>query len=190
MQLQIHPRRLTGYAVSVTASLQPLWDTTLDFARDHVAWTACIVFALGFAESIALVSLFVPSTILFIAIGGLHSAAGGQFHLVWLAGAAGAAVGDGISYLAGRLYSNDVHRFWPFSRMPGLIPKGRALFERWGFWSIIGGKFIGGLRPFIPVVAGMMRMPWGLFALGSTVSSLIWAGVFLAPGYGLSLLSW
>ena len=160
----------------------------MTFIHDHVAWTPFIVFALGFAESIALVSLFVPSTILFLAIGGLHSAAGGAFLPVWLAGASGAAIGDGVSYLAGRYFRDDAERIWPFSRMPGLLPKARAMFERWGFWSIIAGKFIGGLRPFVPVVAGMMEMPWLLFVLGSIVSSVIWAGVFLAPGYGLAML--
>lgn len=162
----------------------------LAFARDHVAWTPWIVFALGFAESIALVSLFVPSTILFLGIGAVHSASGGQFLEVWIAGAAGAAIGDGISYMLGRIFKDDAHRYWPFSRMPGLLPKGRALFERWGFWSILGGKFIGGLRPFIPVVAGMMHMPWALFGIGSVLSSLAWAGIFLAPGYGIALLPW
>ncbi len=158
------------------------------FVRDHVVWTPAIVFVLGFAESIAFVSLFVPSTILFLAIGGLHSAAGGEFVPVWIAGATGAAIGDIISYLAGRTFKADAERIWPFSRMPGLLPKARAMFERWGFWSIIGGKFIGGLRPFVPVVAGMMDMPWLLFVAGSVLSSVIWAGVFLAPGYGLALM--
>ncbi len=174
----------------MTFSLQDIWDATIGLARDHVAWTPWIVFALGFAESIAFVSLFVPSTILFLAIGGLHSAAGGDFMPVWLAGAAGAVIGDIVSYFAGRHFKDRIERIWPFDRMPGLLPKARALFERWGFWSILAGKFIGALRPFVPVVAGMMDMPWLLFLMGSIVSSIIWAGVFLAPGYGVALLPW
>jgi membrane protein DedA with SNARE-associated domain len=160
----------------------------LDLARANPGMTALIVFALGFAESIALVSLFVPSTLLFLAIGGIHSAAGGQFLPVWLAGSVGAAAGDIVSYLLGRLLKNDVGGMWPFSRMPGLLPKSRAFVERWGFWSIVLGKFIGGLRPFVPVVAGMMDMPWLLFVIASVASSLLWAGVFLAPGYGVILI--
>lgn len=174
----------------MTLWLQPIWDSALAFVREHVAWTPLIVFALGFAESIAFVSLFVPSTILFIGIGGLHSAAGGSFVEVWMAGAIGAAIGDVLSYLAGRYFKDEVARIWPFSRMPGLLPKARTMFERYGFWSIIAGKFVGALRPFVPVVAGMMDMPWLLFVLGSVLSSFVWAGVFLAPGYGIGLLPW
>ena len=58
------------------------------------------------------------------------------------------------------------------------------------FWSLIAGKFIGALRPFVPVVAGMMQMPWLVFGAGAFISSLIWSGVFLAPGYGLTQMPW
>jgi membrane protein DedA with SNARE-associated domain len=160
-------------------------DLALAFMRDHSQLTGLVVFLLGLGEGIALVSLFVPSTILFLGIGGMHSAAGGEFWPIWLAGAAGACVGDCISFWLGRHFKDEVQRIWPISKYPELIPKGRAAFERWGPLSIIGGKFIGGLRPFIPVVAGTMVMPWPLFFGASAISSLIWAGVFLAPGYGL-----
>src|SRR5262249_30580190 len=160
-------------------------DLLLAFMRDHVQFTGIVVFLLGFGESIALVSLFVPSTFLFLGIGGIHSAAGGEFWPIWLAAATGACVGDCVSFWLGRHFKDDVAKTWPMSKFPELIPKGQAAFERWGALSIIGGKFIGGLRPFIPVVAGTMMMPWPLFLAASAISSLIWAGVFLAPGYGL-----
>jgi membrane protein DedA with SNARE-associated domain len=164
--------------------LQPV----LGFAQANPGMIVLIVFTLGFAESIALVSLFVPSTFLFLGIGGIHSAAGGQFLPVWLAGSFGAAAGDVVSYLLGRYFRDDAQRMWPFSRMPGLLPKARAFVERWGFWSIVIGKFIGGLRPFVPVVAGIMDMPWLLFVLASLASAFLWAGIFLAPGYGIMLV--
>lgn len=158
----------------------------LRFFIENKEYAAGVCFLLGFGESIALVSLFVPSTMLFLGIGGAYSAVGGSFLPIWLAGAFGAMVGDCISYFIGRYFKDDVDKVWPFTKMPGLIPKGRSAFERWGAMSIIGGKFIGGLRPFIPVVAGIMNMPFGIFLAASAVSSLIWAGAFLAPGYGLS----
>lgn len=162
--------------------------TVVEFVKAHIEYTVLVVAALGFAESIAVVSLFVPSTFLFLLIGGVHSAAGGVFWPVWLAGAAGACAGDIVSFALGRWFKDDVHRVWPFTRYPDLLPKSRAMFERWGVLSIVIGKFVGGLRPFIPVAAGSLDMPWGLFVLGSAVSSLMWAGLFLAPGYGITRL--
>jgi membrane protein DedA with SNARE-associated domain len=169
-------------------TLSQWWDFALVFVQQNAHLTAPVVFALGFAESIALVSLFVPSTFLFLGIGAVYSASGGEFWPIWLAGATGAAIGDCLSYGLGRYFKNDVRRIWPISKYPALIPRGQVLFERWGVFSIIIGKFVGGLRPFVPVVAGMLTMPVGLFVLGSVASSLLWAGVFLAPGFGITFL--
>jgi membrane protein DedA with SNARE-associated domain len=167
---------------------EPTWiQQALALVRDHPEMAALVCFVLGFAESIALVSLFVPSTILFLAIGAAASAAGGAFWPLWLAGAAGACIGDGCSYLVGRWLKDDVRRIWPFTRFPDLLPQSRSVFERWGALAIVGGKFIGGLRPFIPVAAGSMDMPWAAFLIASAGSSLLWAGVFLAPGFGAAL---
>jgi len=163
-------------------------ESALALFKANIELAAPICFLLGFAESIALVSLFVPSTMLFLGIGGAYSASGGSFLPIWLAGAVGACAGDCISYAVGRYFKDDVDRIWPFTKMPGLIPKGRTAIERWGILSILGGKFVGGLRPFIPVVAGILIMPFPVFFAASAVSSLLWAGAFLAPGFGVSLL--
>jgi len=170
------------------ASVSQWWDSALVFVQQNAHLTGPLVFALGFGEGIAFISLFVPSTFLFLGIGAMHSASGGEFWPIWLAGAAGAAAGDSVSYALGWYFKQDVRRVWPIRKYPELIPRGQILFERWGVLSIIAGKFIGGLRPFIPVVAGTLNMPLGLFLLASVTSSLLWAGVFLAPGYGLSFL--
>lgn len=163
-------------------------DSILSLASQHPQFVIALVFALGLAESIALVSLFVPSTILFLGIGAVHSAAGGEFWPIWLSGAVGACIGDCISYALGRYFKNDVRKIWPVRKFPDLIPRGQVLCERWGILGIIIGKFVGGLRPFVPVVAGMLSMSWALFLPSSFLSCLLWAGAFLAPGYGINFM--
>jgi len=166
-----------------------IWTALVDFARDNVHLTEAIAFALGFAESIVFVSLLVPSTILFLGLGGVHSAAGGEFWPVWLAASAGACAGDCLTYAMGRRWREEAAQVWPMSRYPDLFPRSRAMFERWGAASIIIGKFVGMLRPFIPLVAGVSAMNVAVFVLASAASSLIWAGVVIAPGYGIALLA-
>jgi membrane protein DedA with SNARE-associated domain len=169
-------------------TLEATTDAVQAIIHDNPQFTELIVFLLGFGEGIALVSLFVPSTFLFLAIGGIHSAAGGEFWPVWLAATAGACFGDCVSYVLGRYFKGQARSVWPLSKHPELLAQGRALFQRWGAFSIIGGKFLGGLRPFLPLMAGILDMPWALFLSASAVSSLVWAGAFLSPGYGISLL--
>src|SRR5690606_26664698 len=121
-------------------------DFLVSFAGDNLQLIEVLVFVLGFAESIALVSLFVPSTILFLGIGAVHSAAGGEFWPVWVAGATGAWIGDCISYGLGRYFKEDAGKVWPIRKFPDFIPKGQVICERWGVLGIVVGKFIGGLR--------------------------------------------
>jgi membrane protein DedA with SNARE-associated domain len=160
----------------------------LVFVRDNPELAALTCFGLGFGESLVLVSLLVPSTVLFLGIGTAQSAAGGSFVTLWLAGALGAFVGDVLSYAIGRTFKADIVRLWPFTAYPDLIPRSEAMFQRWGGLSIIGSKFVGGLRPFVPVAAGMMAMPLPTFLVASAISCLAWAGIFLSPGFGLTLL--
>ncbi len=173
------------------ASLTAWKDQALDIARAHIWLVEPLVFLLGFAESIAFVSLLVPSSALFIGIGGLHSAAGGQLWTTCLAGGAGAFLGDIVSYLMGRYFKNDIGQIWPFRTHPEWYAGALGIFRKWGVLSIVGGKFLGFARPFLPVVAGASQMPWIPFLLASSISSVVWAGVFLAPGYGLSwIMQW
>jgi membrane protein DedA with SNARE-associated domain len=162
-------------------------DTVLALAHEHMALAEPLVFVLGFAESVVLVSLFVPSTVLFLAIGALHYTAGGSFWPVWLAGAAGAFLGDVFSYAVGRYFKEGVTDVWPFSSNPKWYVLSRAFFKRWGMPGIVGSKFLGMVRPVVPVVAGAMGMRWPLFVSASAFSCLVWAGVFLSPGYGIGL---
>ena len=169
-------------------SLAAWKDQALNLVREHIVLAEPIVFLLGFCEGIAFLSLLVPSSVLFLGIGGMHGAAGGQFWTTWLAGALGAFLGDIISYLLGRYFKNEIVQVWPLNRRPEWYAATVAIFRKWGILSILGGKFLGFMRPFLPVVAGAAHMAWPAFLFASALSSLAWSGAFLAPGYGLMAL--
>ncbi|MEQ1576690.1 MAG: DedA family protein [Hyphomicrobium sp.] len=166
-----------------------LKDQVLDLARAHQQFIVPLVFLLGFAESIALVSLFVPSTVLFLGIGAIHHATGGAFLPIWLAGASGALFGDIVSYAIGWHFKARIYTVWPFRKYPSLMGQSKYIDQKWGALALVGSKFLGMLRPFAPVMAGTMSMPRGPFLLASAAGGLLWSGVFLSPGYGFSLLN-
>lgn len=169
-------------------SLEALWAGATELVKVNIAYAEPLVFLLGFAEGIPGLSLLVPSSALFLAIGAAHAATGGSFWELWLAASLGAVVGDCVTYSLGRLFRNDVERLSYFAVRPAALAAGHAIFERWGPLAVLAGKFTGFARPFIPVVAGIVTMPVPLFLGASALSSLAWAGVFLAPGYGLKLV--
>lgn len=171
------------------ASLADFKDMALDLVRQHIALAEPVCFLLGFAESIAFISLLVPSSLLFLGIGGLHSAAGGELWTTAIAGGMGAFLGDIVSYFMGRYFKNEIGQIWPFNTRPEWYAGALGIFKKWGAYSIIGGKFLGFARPFLPVVAGASQMNFAAFLAASSVSSLVWATVFLSPGYGVTWLT-
>ena len=164
-------------------------ETIVAFLRDNQYLADPLVFLLGFAEGVPVISLFVPSSALFVAIGSMQGAFGGSFISLWLSATVGAILGDLVTYGIGRYFKDNAQRVWPLSRRPELLIKGRSIIDRWGILAILGGKFLGFMRPFLPIAAGVMEMHFALFCFASVLSSLAWSGVFLAPGFGLVQLA-
>jgi membrane protein DedA with SNARE-associated domain len=153
-----------------------------EFVRLHQAWAAPIVFALAFAESLAFVSLLVPAWAALVGIGLLLASSGIAFWPVCIAGAAGAALGDWLSFWVGGKLERAVYNIWPLSRHPELIPKGENFVRRWGALGIFIGRFSGPLRATVPLAAGVFAMPVWRFQLANWTSAFIWSAMLLTIG--------
>jgi len=156
----------------------------LDFVRAHPNWAAFIVFGLAFGESLAFVSLIFPFwSILFFGIGPLLGTADAlNFWIIVSAAAAGAALGDWVSYWLGYHYHEQLQGMWPLSKYPKLIENGRKFFKGWGAWAIVFGRFSGPLRASVPIAAGIAQMPQLLFQIANWGSAFLWSFVLLSPG--------
>ena len=66
---------------------------------------------------------------------------------------------------------------------PEWLESGEAFFHRHGGISIALGRFIGPIRPVIPVVAGMLGMPARYFYFINIISAVVWSPAYLLPGY-------
>ncbi len=155
----------------------------LEFVRENHRLVEVVLFWLGFAESIVLFSFFIPASVLFLGIGGLQAASGGEILPLIIAGALGAFIGDIVSYYIGWRFRNDLHLRWPFRTNPEWLPNARKFFERWGIAGIVVAKFVGPMRPLVPTISGAVSMPGRAFATASAVSSIVWSIVFLVPTY-------
>lgn len=63
------------------------------------------------------------------------------------------------------------------------VARARLFFYRYGFLSVLIGRFLGPLRCFVPTVAGVMGMPEWRFQLANIISAVLWVPALLAPGY-------
>lgn len=155
----------------------------------HPYWAYLLVFLTACLESLAVVGLFLPGTVLMFTIGAFIATDALAFWPTCLWAALGAVVGDGMSFWLGRYFHQRLRVIWPFRRYPALLNHGVDFFHRHGGKSVVFARFIGPVRPFLPAVAGMLDMPAPRFFLVNILSALVWAPAYLLPGvvFGASL---
>lgn len=154
----------------------------LSWVHQHPGGAGAFVFAVAALESLPFIGLLVPGVIIMFGIGALIAAGALKLVPTLALAAAGAIVGDGSSYFLGRLQRDRVTGLWPFRRYPSLIRRGRSFFARHGAKSVLLGRFVGPVRPIVPVVAGAAAMPPLAFFSVSIPSALAWAPTYILPG--------
>src|SRR5690606_39450874 len=90
---------------------------------------------------------------------------------------------DAFSYWVGRRWGPQMRDLWAFRRYPQLLDRGETLFRRHGVKSILVARFVGAVRPFVPAIAGMLRMRLRRYLPVSAFAAAAWAALFLAPGW-------
>lgn len=166
------------------SSLDPA--TIKTYLAAHKAWTGPILGGIAFGESLVLVGLFFPATVIMVIVG----AAIRDHYLDWPSvigwSIAGAVVGDAVTYWIGRWIGPSVVHHWPLSRHKEAAARARLFFRKYGFLSIFIGRFLGPVRPTIPLVGGIMRMRHLTFQIANVTSAIAWVLFMLAWGYGFS----
>ncbi|MBF2754334.1 MAG: DedA family protein, partial [Gammaproteobacteria bacterium AqS3] len=98
----------------------------------------------------------------------------------------GAVLGDGLSYLIGYRMHRRVHRMQFFQDRPHWLPTAERVFARFGIPALAFGRFIGPLRPVLPITAGVLRLSPRIFIPLNLVTGLAWATIVTLPAYQLS----
>lgn len=134
-------------------------------------------------ESLALVGLLLPGVILITAAASLAGHQDMAISAILVAAFVGAVIGDGLSFILGYTQRERVTRLWPFSRHPEWLARGARFFQRYGSLSVFFGRFVGPVRPVIPLIAGMLRMSPRAFIWANLASAALWAPAYVLPGY-------
>ena len=142
-----------------------------------------LAFLIAFCDALAVVGIVVPALPLLFAVGALIGLGYINGPYVAVAAAAGAFTGDALSYWIGHRWGPSMRELWLFRRYPQLLDRGERLFLRHGVKSIFIARFVGAVRPFVPAIAGMLRMPFRRYAPASAIACMLWAVSFLAPGW-------
>jgi undecaprenyl-diphosphatase len=154
-----------------------------DWLALYPQWLALALFLTAFLESLALAGIVIPGVAILFAITALAGQTAMPLAAVLIWAGVGAVAGDGLSFLLGRQFQGRLDRLWPLNRYPALITKGEGFFRSHGGKSGIVGRFVGPIRPIIPLVAGALLMPWQRFLAFNLFSVIGWAPVYVLPGY-------
>ena len=149
-------------------------------AHPHIAYLA--VFLLALSESIPIIGVVVPGTAVILALSTLVPSGALVLWPLLIAATSGAIVGDGLSFWLGHRYHGEILGLWPLKRHPELIQRSEAFFTRHGDKSVFLARFTPGVRAFVPLLAGMLRMPVGRFYAVNVASALAWAPSHILPG--------
>lgn len=133
----------------------------------------------------------VPSELI-MPLAGFAAAQGRiDFLGVLAAGTLGAVAGAYVWYLVGRRVPEDRLAVWIDRHGRWLtldtsdLRKSREFFQRRGAIAVFVGRLIPGVRTFISVPAGLMRMPHAVFFLATTLGTALWTTMLAAAGYAL-----
>ncbi|KAB8316143.1 phosphatase PAP2 family protein [Tolypothrix campylonemoides VB511288] len=166
--------------------MQSAWmESVTAWISAHPVAAGALIFAIALCDALIVVGIVVPALPLLFAIGALIGLGHVNGPYALACAAAGAFVGDALSYWVGRRYGPQLRQRWPFARYPEWIDRGESLFLRNQVKAIFVARFVGAVRPFVPAIAGMLRMPLPRYLPPSMLACLAWAAAFLAPGWVL-----
>ncbi len=159
------------------------FDGSVAWIAAHPVAAGWLIFAIAFCDAVVVLGAVVPALPLMFAIGVLIGLGELSGPYAVICAALGAFVGDGLSFWVGRRFGPQLRGRWPFSRYPQFFDRGEAMLRRNGIKSILVARYVGPIRPFVPAVAGMLRMPLSRYAPASAFAAVTWALLFLGPGW-------
>ena len=105
---------------------------------------------------------------------------------VFLATTLGSAAGFMTYYAAGRLipirYFTD-GKLWFLPAAS--FRKAGDWMQRYGYWLVLGNRFLSGIRGVISIVSGIYRLPWPTVLVLSTIGCALWNALLIWAGYSL-----
>lgn len=152
------------------------------FITQSVAYSLIAVMLVAFLESLALVGLILPGTVMMAGLGALIGSGQVDFYHAWAAGIAGCLLGDWISFWLGGRFKGPLHRWSFMKKNRSLLDKTEHALHQHSMATILVGRFIGPTRPLVPMVAGMLDLPISKFLLPNIIGCIFWPPLYFMPG--------
>lgn len=146
-----------------------------------------VLFTLLFLENSLLPAAFLPGDSLLLLTGALVAKGVLGFFPALLILTCAASLGCWAGYLQGRWLGNTpLMQRW-LTRLPArYYQRACDMFEQHGLAALLIGRFLAFVRTLLPLLAGVSRLNALRFQLFNWVSAVIWIGLLVSFGYGIS----
>lgn len=161
----------------------PWLDSITGWLTANPQWLGLAVFIVACVECLAIAGVIVPGTVLMFAIAVLAGSGALSLGETLLLGFFGGLLGDAVSYFLGRRFHQNIRRLPLLRTHPEWVSGAESYFHKYGIISLLVGRFIGPLRPMLPMVAGMCDMPLPRFIGVSLLAAAGWSVAYLLPGW-------
>ena len=161
----------------------PWLDSLTGWLTANPQWLGLAVLIVAFMECLAIVGTIVPGTVLLFAITVMAGSGALSLGETLVLGFLGGLLGDVVSYFLGRRFHQNIRRLPLLRTHPEWMNGAESYFHRYGIVSLLIGRFIGPLRPMLPMVAGMCDMPLPRFIAVSLLAGAGWSVAYLLPGW-------
>lgn len=157
----------------------------LEGLRDaYGTWGYPIVFLGALLENTVLLGLVLPGGTL-VMLGAVYAHNGPMsLPVVLLLAVLGMVCGTSLDYALGRLGLQSAVRRTRFGpRLEPRLASAERFLERWGASAFLLAHFIGHVRSFVAITAGMAGLPIRRFLLYEGIAALVWNLIFVGAGY-------
>ncbi len=147
-------------------------------------WGYLIILVGALLENTALLGLLLPGGAL-VLLGAVYAQQGMlSLPLVFLFGSLGMIVGTSIDFALGRWgVRSTLWRMRSHPRLDAKLIEAKHFLLRHGVWALLLAHFIGHIRSFVAITAGMSRLPYGRFLSYEVIAALAWNLVWVTLGY-------
>jgi len=146
-----------------------------------ILWIYVAIFLISYIENIF--PPF-PSDVIVVFAGSLVAIGTGSVILTVALATAGSTLGFMSMYWIGDQFGDRVIETGkiPFISRT-LVHKVETWFRRYGYWVVIGNRFLAGTRAVISFVTGLSELNLPVTTLLSAASALVWNGILVYLGY-------
>jgi membrane-associated protein len=167
-------------------SIKELFDLLLNSEKIIQTGSVLLIFLIVFLETGVIFAFFLPGDYLLFLAGMYATTIGIPVSELSAIIVAAAILGYILGYLIGRrigvkLYHFKDSRF--FKRK--YLDKTEFFFKKYGRKSLMICRFLPVIRTFMPVLAGVIKFPFGTYMLYNVIGGLVWVLSLVLGGYYL-----